>query len=77
MPLNFVRIASRRGRKRALVAVAHSLLVTAYCMLKAKRHYRDLGGDYFDTLNKEQIQHRLVQRLGKLGFEVTLTATSS
>ena len=69
----FRRIASRRGRKRALVAVAHSLLVAAYHMLKEKRHYQELGGDFFDVLNKEQIQRRLVQRHGKLGFQVTLT----
>jgi transposase len=71
----FRRIASRRGKKRALIAVAHSLLVAAYHMLKDKRHYQELGIDFFDTLNKEQVKRRLVQRLGKLGFEVTLTAT--
>ncbi|MGH9554884.1 MAG: IS110 family transposase [Terriglobales bacterium] len=73
----FRRIASRRGKKRALIAVAHSLLVAAYLMLKHKRHYQELGADFFDTLNKEHVKRRLVQRLGKLGFEVTLTATSA
>jgi len=72
----FRRIASRRGKKRALVAVAHSVLVVAYHMLKNKRHYQELGADFFDTLNKEQVKRRLVQRLGKLGFQVTLTASA-
>ncbi len=40
----FRRIASRRGKKRALIAVAHSLLVAAYHMLKHHRHYKELGG---------------------------------
>lgn len=71
----FRRIASRRGKKRALIAVAHSILVAAYCMLKDKRHYRELGGDFFDALNQEQVKRRLAQRLGKLGFEVTLSAS--
>ena len=61
----FRPIVSRCGRKRALVAVANSLLEAAYHMLKEKRHYQELGGDFFDGLNKEQIQHQLVQRQGK------------
>jgi transposase len=73
----FRRIASRRGKKRALIAVAHSILVAAYYMLKYKRHYQELGGDFFDVLNKDQVKRRLVQRLGKLGFEVTLTASKA
>ena len=68
----FRRIASRRGNKRALVALAHSILVTAYHMLKHKRHYLDLGGDFFDVINRDQVRNRLVQRLTKLGFEVKL-----
>jgi len=68
----FRRIASRRGRKRALMAVAHSILVTAYSMLKHKRHYKDLGADFFDGINRDKVRDRLVQRLAKLGFDVTL-----
>lgn len=71
----FRRIAARRGRKRALIAVAHSILITAYSMLKHKRHYREVGGDFFDTINREQVRKRLVQRLAKLGFVVTLKET--
>ena len=68
----FRRIASRRGNKRALMAVAHSILVTAYHMLKHKRHYTELGADFFDIINRDKVRDRLVQRLSKLGFDVTL-----
>jgi len=68
----FRRIASRRGKKRALIALAHSILVTAYHMLKYRRHYRELGADFLDRSNKDQVRKRLVQRLAKLGFEVTV-----
>jgi transposase len=69
----FGRIAARRGKKRALIAVAHSLLVVAYQILKNKKHYRELGDDFFDGLHKDQVKRRLVQRLAKLGFQVTVT----
>jgi len=71
----FRRIAARRGSKRALMAVAHSILVTAYHMLKQKRHYQELGADFFDTINRDKVRDRLVQRLAKLGFDVTLKST--
>ena len=71
----FGRIAARRGKKRALLAVAHSLLVAAYEMLKHKEHYREFGADFFEGLNKDQVKRRLVQRLAKLGFQVTVTQT--
>jgi transposase len=54
------------------MAVAHSILVTAYHMLKHKRHYHELGADFFDVLNRDKVRDRLVERLAKLGFDVTL-----
>jgi transposase len=51
----FRRIARRRGKKRAVVAVAHSILVIAYHLLRDGTEYIDLGGDYFDKLNKKQL----------------------
>jgi transposase len=68
----FRRIAARRGQKRALVAVAHSILVTAYHMLKYKRHYQEVGADFFDAIDRDKVRARLVARLAKLGFDVTL-----
>jgi transposase len=70
----FRRIALRRGKKRALIAVAHSILVTGYQMLKHQSHYRELGADFFDTINRDKVRKRLVQRLSNLGFEVTLVS---
>jgi transposase len=66
------RLASRRGKKRAAVAVAHSIIVIAYHMLKRGTHYQELGADYFDTRNQEQVERRLVKRLEALGYKVAL-----
>ncbi len=68
----FRRLAARRGKKRAAVAVAHSILVIAYHMLRDGTDYHDLGGDYFDKRNKAQLQHHLVKRLEGLGFQVAV-----
>jgi transposase len=67
------RIARRRGKKRAILAVAHKLLVIIYHVLKTKKPYTELGEDYFDQLEKTQIERRSVRRLEQLGYEVTLT----
>lgn len=73
----FRRIAARRGRKRAAIAVARSILVIAYHMLRDGTEYRDLGGNYFDLRNEQQVQHRLVKRLEQLGLKVTLEPARS
>ena len=69
------RLVGRRGKKRALVAVAHSLLVVIYHMLKNGCAYRDLGADYFDRLDTDRIVKTHVRRLESLGYTVTLSAT--
>lgn len=66
------RLASRRGKKRAAVAVAHSILVIAYHLLKNGTVYTDLGADYFDRRNEQHIQRQLVKRLEHLGYKVTV-----
>lgn len=71
----FHRIARRRGKKRAAIAVAHSILVIAYHMLRNRTEYRELGGDYFDKRNIERLQRTLVKRLEGLGFQVALEPT--
>lgn len=68
----FRRLAARRGKKRAAIAVAHSILVIAYHMLRNGTEYRELGGDYFDRRNQAQLQRNLVKRLEGLGLQVTL-----
>jgi transposase len=66
------RLAARRGKKRALLAVAHSLLIVIYHVLKHHTEYHDLGRDYFDRLNPEHLTRYLVKRLESLGHEVFL-----
>jgi transposase len=68
------RLVGRRGKKRALVAVAHSLLVVIYHMLLTGRPFQDLGIDYFDKLDGARIVKGHVKRLESLGYKVTLTA---
>lgn len=66
------RLAAKRGKKRALIAVAHSILVIAYHILKDGTVYQDLGQNYFDERDKEAVIRREVRRLEKLGCKVTL-----
>jgi transposase len=65
------RIAARRGRKRAVIAVAHSQIVAIYHLLDGAE-YRDLGADYFDKLAPDRLKRNLVARLEHLGYNVTL-----
>jgi transposase len=71
------RLASRRGKKRAMMAVAHSILVMAYDMLQRQEPYREAGGDFFDRLQPEDTARRLVKRLASLGDQVTLRSPST
>lgn len=68
----FHRIAGRRGKKRATVAVAHSIIVIIYHVLTHREPYRELGGNYFDERQRGAVTNRLVRRLEKLGYEVAL-----
>jgi len=60
------RLAARRGKKRAIVAIAHSMLVSAWHMLTYQQPYRELGGDYFDQRSKDAKVSYMVRRLEKL-----------
>jgi transposase len=71
------RLVGRRGKKRALVAVGHSLLVIAYHVLNRQATYVELGSNYFDQLHRCRLEQNLVQRLQKLGYTVTLEANSA
>jgi transposase len=66
------RLAGRRGKKRALIAVGHSMLVIFYHMLKDGTSYADLRGDFFDRLEPERLTRYYVKRLQALGHKVTL-----
>jgi len=67
------RLLPRKGEKRALVAVAHAILVAAYQMLKTGQSYHDPGPDFFDRLRPQHTVNRLVKRLARLGYDVTLS----
>ncbi len=62
----------RLGKKRAVIAVAHKLLVIIYHVLKTKKPYQELGADYYDKLDTTRLQQHHVRRLEQLGFTVTL-----
>jgi transposase len=66
------RLATRRGKQRALVALGHSILVMVYHILSRRVPYRELGPLYFDARNRQRVQQRLVQRLERLGYSVNL-----
>jgi transposase len=67
------RIASRRGKKRAVMAVGHSLLVTGYYLITRQQSYQDLGNSYFDELSRETVKRSAIKKLEQLGFQVQLT----
>ena len=66
------RLAVRRGRKRAVLAVGHTLLLIAYHLLKSSGVYQDLGPNYFDRRDHQRVQKRLVRRLQALDYTVSL-----
>jgi transposase len=66
------RLVRPKGKKRALVAVGHSLLVVAYHMLSRRASYQELGGEYFDRRNVEVQRMRLIRKLEALGVKVTI-----
>jgi hypothetical protein len=68
------RLAARRGAKRALIALAHTILVIAYHLLRDGVTYQELGGNYFDERDREATLRRSVRRLERLGYKVTIEA---
>ena len=73
LPAQFHRIKSRRGPKKAVMAVAASMLKAAYFILRDDVDYKDLGTDYFNHFDRNHAASRLVKRLTSLGFTVQLT----
>ena len=62
------RRLARRGKKRATMAVAHSILIIAYHIIQRQEPYRELGANYFDSSRPETTTKRLVKRLENLGY---------
>jgi transposase len=73
----FFRIKSRRGPKKAILAVAASMLTAVYYILRDGSTYKDLTGEHFATLDREKQAHRLVQRLSRLGYRVELLGAAA
>ena len=67
------RLVTRRDKKRATVAVGHTILVIAYYLVTRGTTYEDLGVMYFEERDRCHVERRLVQRLQRLGYSVTLT----
>lgn len=66
------RLAARRGKQRAAVAVGRTILQMVYFMLKRQEDYRELGAEYLDQIDRERTAKRLVKRLAALGYEVQM-----
>ena len=66
------RLAARRGKERAAVAVGHTILIIVYHLLTRQTVYRDLGARYFDERDRQRVERRLVNRLEALGYKVAL-----
>ena len=69
----FARLKLRRGWSRAIIAVAHKILIFAFKILETGQPYQDLGDDYFDQLNPTRTTRRLLSRLERLGWQVDLS----
>ena len=76
MQAHFRRIRTRRGPKKAAVAVAHRLFVRCYALIAHGTQYKDLGPMYFDDRARELMTKRLVRRLENLGYNVALTGAA-
>jgi transposase len=68
----YQRLAVRRGKKRAIMAVAHSMVVSAFHMLSRHESYHELGANYFDAHRREHLVDQLTRRIEHLGYRVTL-----
>jgi transposase len=68
----YARLSRRRGKKKAAMAVGHSILVAAYCIIRDRVPYRDLGPDHFDHLASQRLTRHYLHRLEQLGHRVTL-----
>lgn len=69
------RIKARQGPKQATMAVGHAILVICYHLLDRHVAYQEVGGNYFDEHDRQAVEKRLVRRLEKLGYEVSLQPT--
>ena len=69
----FRRLARKKNRNVAVVAAARKIALIAYHMLKNGTTYRELGGTYFDGLDRDRVAHRLLTKLNRMGYAVMLS----
>jgi len=77
LKVHYHRVAAHRGKKKALVAVGHSILVIGCHLLTRRQSYSDLGANYFDERDRNSVRQRCVKRLEKLGYNVNLQPMSA
>lgn len=68
----YQRVMRRSGKKKAIVALAHKILVLAYTLVRKREHYQEPGAAYLDERQQDKLLHRLRQRIEQLGYNVTL-----
>ena len=66
------RVVNRRGKKKALGAVGHRIVSSAYHVLQDRGGYQDLGGDYCERRTVDKPRQRLIRQLESLGVKVTV-----
>lgn len=72
----YQRLVKRRGKHKAIVAVAHRILKAAYHILSKQQAYRDLGANYLDSRRPEKLLNRLRHQIEQLGYQVSVEPTS-
>ncbi len=72
LSVQYRQLVRRRGKKRTIIAVAHSIIISVYHMLSRHEVYRELGDNYFDERKKAAVVNHLTRRLSKLGYSVRL-----
>ena len=73
----YQRISARRGKNRATLAVAHSMLIAIYHILENKTAFHDLGSDYYDSFNRDRKINSYLKRLKALGWEPDVISSSA
>ena len=70
----YERLAMKRGKKRAILAVAHSMLISIYYIIKGDKEYEELGANYYNQFNVEKKANAYMKKLMDLGYNVQITA---
>lgn len=73
----YQRIAMRRGKKRAILAVGHTMLIAIYYMIKENKEYEELGADFYNKFNKEKKANAYIKKIKELGYDVQIIAQVS